>query len=143
MGNAFEVIPASGGYLALIAAFPLRPIRSDEELEAATRFLEGLARRDDLDDDEEGYLSVLVDLIKLYEVEHHAPVRPEPAEMLRYLLESRGVSQVELSRATGIGVSAISEILNRKRRVAMSHVDKLATFFDVGPALFVERGAGD
>ena len=44
-------------YLALIRRLPLRPIRSDAELEAATRLVDELTDRDDLSPAESDYLA--------------------------------------------------------------------------------------
>ncbi len=81
---------------------------------AATKFLEALGKRKELEDYEGDYNSVLSDLIITYEVEHHARSRSTPQEMLRYLLETRKVSQAELSGATRIGTPIIEETLSGK-----------------------------
>src|SRR3954464_2503561 len=88
-------------YLALIARFRLRPIRTEEELDSAIQMLDSLLDRDDLTADETDYLDVLGDLIEAYEREEH-PIAPvSDAEMLRHLLEARGVTQAELAQHAG------------------------------------------
>ena len=39
------------------------------------------------------------------------------ADMLRHLLDAKGVSQAELHRETGISKSSISEVLSREETV--------------------------
>jgi HTH-type transcriptional regulator/antitoxin HigA len=127
---------ARDGYLELVVQFPLRPIRSDEELERAVRMVDSLLDRRDLAPGEEDYLEVLGDLIGRYEGETHPMAPVCDAEMLRHLIEAKGVSQTEISRATGIADSTISEILKGKRALNRSHIGKLARYFNVSPDLF-------
>ena len=63
-----------------------------------------------------------------------APV--SDAEMLRHLIEAKGVSQTEISSATGIADSTISEILKGRRSLNRSHIGKLARYFNVSPDVF-------
>ena len=58
------------------------------------------------------------------------------AELLRHLVEAKGVSQTEVSRATGIADSTISEVLAGKRSLNRAHIGKLATYFKVSPDVF-------
>ena len=63
-----------------------------------------------------------------------APV--SDAEMLRHLIEAKGVSQTEVADATGIAVSTISEVLQGKRTLNRGHIGKLAKYFSVPPDVF-------
>jgi HTH-type transcriptional regulator/antitoxin HigA len=123
-------------YLELVRRFPLRPIRSDEELDEAVRMVDSLLDRRDLAPEEEDYLVVLGDLIHQYERDAH-PIPPvSDAEMLRHLIEAKGVSQTEVSKATGIAGSTISEVLKGKRSLNRNHIGKLAKYFAVSPDVF-------
>src|SRR5258708_3211615 len=55
---------ADAAYLILIQCFPLRPIRTDAELDAASRIIDELIDRDDLSLAERDYLDVLSDLVE-------------------------------------------------------------------------------
>lgn len=123
-------------YFGLVRCFPLRPIRSDKELNAAVKLVDSLLDRKDLAREEEDYLEVLGDLIEQYESEAH-PVAPvSDVEMLHHLIEAKGVSQTEVSKATGIADSTISEVLKGKRSLNRSHIGKLARYFGVSPDVF-------
>lgn len=123
-------------YLALVHAFPLRPIRSDAQLDAAVEMIDRLLARRSLDKAEEDYLQVLSDLVERYEAEEH-PMQPlSDGEMLRHLIEAKEVTQSQLAQTTGIADSTISEVLAGKRRLTRAHIAKLAQFFSVGPAVF-------
>src|SRR5207249_286190 len=95
---------ASGGtdptYLALIRRFPLRPIRTEAELDAASAIIDDLTDRDDLSPTESDYLDVLGDLAEKYEGEHVEMPRVSDAEMLRSLMNEKGVRQADVARGT-------------------------------------------
>src|SRR5438309_11620 len=99
-------LPAS--YMALIRRFPLRPIRSEAELDRATALMNLLLDRDDLDTAEADYLDVLSDLMERYEDQHHPIEDVAEPEMVRFLIDQRGVKQAEVARATGIAESTVS-----------------------------------
>ncbi len=123
-------------YFDLVVQFPLRPIRSDEELAGAVKMVDSLLDRRDLAPEEEDYLDVLGDLIERYEGEAHPMAPISDAEMLRHLIEAKGVSQTEISSATGIADSTISEILKGRRSLNRGHIGKLARYFNVSPDVF-------
>jgi HTH-type transcriptional regulator/antitoxin HigA len=123
-------------YFELVLRFPLRPIRSDKELNAAVKMVDSLLDRKDLAPGEEDYLEVLGDLIEQYESEAH-PIAPvSDVEMLHHLIEAKGVSQAAVSKATGIADSTISEVLKGKRSLNRGHIGKLARYFSVSPDVF-------
>lgn len=123
-------------YLELIRRFPLRPIRSDDQLDKATKVIDSLIDRADLRADEQDYLDVLGDLVEAYEREQHPIVLVSDAEMLRHLMEAKQVSQSQLANDTGIAVSTISEVLAGKRKLTRTHIGKLARYFHVGANAF-------
>lgn len=123
------------GYAALISEFPLRPIRNADEHARALAVIRSLMG-DGLDGGESDYLEILVGLVEWYE-EKVCPIsQPTDAEMLRFLLESRGVNQATLARATGIAESAISEVLSGKKTLRRQHIGALVGYFRVSPAVF-------
>jgi HTH-type transcriptional regulator/antitoxin HigA len=127
---------ASDTYLALVRRFPLRPIRSENELDAAIAMIGGLTDRDDLDSSEADYLDVLSDLVERYEEQVHPVGDPSHAEMLAFLIDQKGVKQADLARATGIAVSTLSEILRGKRQLTSGQIGKVAGYFGVGADVF-------
>jgi HTH-type transcriptional regulator / antitoxin HigA len=125
-------------YLALIREFPLRPIDSEAELDRAIAMVNSLLDWDQLDPDEQDYLDVLGDLVEKYETKHH-PLPPLDDDMLRHLIEARGVTQAEVAEGAGIAESTISEILAGKRRLNRGHIEALARYFKVKPAVFLSE----
>ncbi len=133
--------PAS--YLRLIRRFPLRPIQSETELDRAAAVLNELLDRDDLDPAEHDYLDVLGDLVERYEEKAHPIPDVSEGEMLAFLIEQKGVRQVEVARGAGLAGSTLSEVLAGKRRLTRGQVEKLARYFHVGPGVFLEGNDGN
>ena len=122
--------------MELVRAFPLRPIRSDEQLDAAIAAMKpllGIGRSAD----EEDYLDVLGTLIHEYETEHHPMPEPTQGDILRSLMEDRGVSQAQLAAATGIADSNVSAILANRRGISKANMIALGKFFQVPPGRFL------
>lgn len=122
-------------YLELVMAFPLASIKSDEQLQEAHRVMDQLLARGGLDDGEEMYLDALSDLVAAYEDEHYAIEPASDAEMLRHLMEAKGVTQAQLSRDTAIPKSTISEILAGKKLFSRQIIRKLADYFRVDASI--------
>jgi len=148
--TATKVRPASNrqahrrpdpAYQALIDIFPLRPLRSDREYDAAVTVLDGLAVRPEgsLDPGEQDYFDILTLLVEAYDREHHDvdTENRDPLTMLKYLMQESGMTQADLGRLLGNRALA-SLILNGHRHLSKSHIRKLADHFKVSPALFLQ-----
>src|SRR4051794_35725690 len=99
-------------YLELVQQFPLRLIRSEAEYDRAGWMLDSLVLRD-LSPGEADYLEVLTLLVEAYDDERDPPGWPEssPAEVLRALVEHRGITTTDLGRVIG-SKGVASELLN-------------------------------
>jgi len=118
-------------YLGLVLDFPLASIKSAEHLEEAQRVMDELLARGDLDDGEVIYIDALSDLVATYEDEHYAIEPASDADMLRHLMEAKGIAQIQLSRDTGLPKSTISEVLAGKKPFSRRVIRKLAEYFQV------------
>ena len=77
----------------------------------------------------------LGDLVSKYEQVHY-PIEPaEPKEVLRLLMEERGLKQEDLSAI--VPQSNLSAILSGKRKISATLAGKLGKFFGISPAVFV------
>ncbi len=118
-------------YLDLVLVFPLASIKSDEHLDEAQKVMDRLLAKGELDDGEELYLDALSDLVAAYEDAHH-PIEPaSDADMLRHLMEAKGITQAQLSKETGLAKSSISEVLAGKKPFSRQMIRKLADYFKV------------
>jgi HTH-type transcriptional regulator/antitoxin HigA len=125
-------------YLALIRAFPLRPLRTAAEYQAALVILDRLAIRDEetLAPGERDYLDALTLFVERYDSDHAPQAQQSPLDMLRGLMENRGMTVSALGtvlKSKGVA----SEILAGKRRLNLTHMRRLADFFRVDPAVFM------
>jgi HTH-type transcriptional regulator/antitoxin HigA len=118
-------------YLELVLDFPLASIKSEEHLAEAQRVMDELLARGTLDDGQAMYLDALSDLAGSYEDEHHVIEPASDADMLQYLMDAKGVSQVQLSRNAGLPKSTISEVLAGKKTFTRQMIRKLADYFHV------------
>lgn len=118
-------------YLELVTAFPLASIKSERHLAYAQQVIDRLLAKGRLNAGQETYLDALSDLVASYEDEHHAIAPASDADMLRHLLDAKGISPAELSRQTGIAKSSVSEILGGKRPFSRQMIRKLADYFRV------------
>jgi HTH-type transcriptional regulator/antitoxin HigA len=129
--------PVSNVYLTLVVSFPLRPLRSDADLDRAVAMVDTLTDRKELTPEEADYLEVLGRLIEDYEAAHDPLPEMSPVEALRYLLEENGLTQAELCEQVGLPVATLSEVLNGKRGISPRVRQVLAERFKVSPVLFV------
>jgi HTH-type transcriptional regulator/antitoxin HigA len=81
-------------------------------------------------------LDLMVRLVKDYEEEHHPLPDPSPQEMLVYLMEQRGLKQVDLLpifKSSGY----VSDVANGKRAISKAHARQLAKLFKVTASVFI------
>ena len=116
--------------------FPLRPLRTDADLDAVVAVVDSLIDQDELSAPEQDYLDVLSDLVETYEDET-IPIKPVgDADMLRLLIEAKGVTQAQAAKEAGIAESTVSEVLAGKRKLNRTQIGKLGRYFRVGPGAF-------
>ncbi|MBK6592425.1 MAG: helix-turn-helix domain-containing protein [Burkholderiales bacterium] len=92
------------------------------------------------DDDDHPFSSLLElagDLVSRHEQGHHAIEAASPKDMLRFLMDARGLKQEDLS--TIVPQSNLSAILAGKRKISATLAGKLGKFFGVSPAMFVPK----
>jgi HTH-type transcriptional regulator/antitoxin HigA len=137
-----HVTRAAADYLRLVAELPLRPIRSAGEYDAAVAMLDRLAVREEMTRGERDYLDALTLFVEAYDEaqDEAGDVASDvtPVEMLKALMEHRGMTAKELGALLG-SKAAASEILNGKRGISKRQIAKLAAHFRVDAGVFLER----
>lgn len=93
------------------------------------------ATGDDEDHPLSSLLDLVSDLVSRYEQERYAIEPAEPKDVLRFLLDARGLKQEDL--AAIVPQSNLSAILAGKRKISATLAGKLGKFFGISPALFV------
>jgi HTH-type transcriptional regulator/antitoxin HigA len=118
-------------YLELVMKFPLASLKSEEQFQNAQAVIDGLLAKGKLSVGEEMYVDALSDLVATYEDAHY-PIEPaSDADMLRHLMEAKGITQAELHRDTGLAKSSISEVLAGRKPFSRQMIRKLADCFKV------------
>lgn len=134
-------IPISADYLRLILTFPLRPLKSDRDYEAATALLDRLAVRPEgsLPSGEQAYMDTLTLLVQEYDDKRFkvATRRMSPLKALKYLMEESGMTDAQLGALLGNRPLA-SLILRGHRGLSKTHIRRLSDHFKVEPGLFLE-----
>ena len=84
-------------------------------------------------------IRTLSDLVASYEDDHHAIEPASDADMLRHLMEAKGVTQNQLSQGTEIAKSTISELLSGKKPFSRQIIRKLANYFNVAVSVLASN----
>ena len=123
-------------YGKLLAVELPQPIQNDREIDRMVARLEELdfAKRR-LTPEEEALREVLAALIEVYDDKFSLPEQP-PHEMVKYLMEQRGLKQADLVPVLG-SRAQVSDLVNGKRGISKAQVKKLAEYFGVSAELFI------
>jgi HTH-type transcriptional regulator/antitoxin HigA len=113
----------------------LRLIKTEEAYEAA------LLRLDEIFDAEIGSsesdeADLLVLMIDDYEKKFYPIEAPDPIEAIKIRMEEMKLKQVDLIDSIG-GKSRVSEILNRKKKLTVDMIRKLAVRLNLSPSLLI------
>lgn len=101
----------------------IRPIRTEADYEAALAEIERLFDAAP-STPESDRLDVLTTLVEAYEAQHYPIPEPDPVEAIKYYMESRGLSRVDLEPYIG-GRARVAEVLNRKRSLSLNMIRRL------------------
>ncbi len=132
-----------GSYGDLIERLPLRPIKSEQQLDEAILVATDLyGNIEGLNDDEQDYLDVLSTLIHRYEQQHHTrPGNFTPIQHLRSLFEANHMKSGELAKLLSVTPGRASEIWNENRDLSKAHILLLAERFCVSADLFLGKAS--
>lgn len=110
-------------------------ISSERQHEHYLAVLDRLTSKAHRSQNEEKYADLLVTLIEAYEEEHFDIADAAPVEALRSLIEANHLRQKDLAPVFG-SESIVSEVLNGKRELNRTQIEKLSRRFGVSPAVF-------
>jgi HTH-type transcriptional regulator/antitoxin HigA len=110
-------------------------LHSDEELAAYTAALFELTAKPTLTREEEEAVELLTLLMERYESQRFPVPEAAPADVLRFLLDSNGLTQRDLIAELG-SESTVSLILSGKRPLTRNHIARLSERFHVSPSVF-------
>ena len=117
---------------------PLAAIRSKREYERKRKLLNALL--DEIGGDERhplaGLLDLLGDLVAAFEARETLLPQAPPADVLRLLIDSNGLSQADLAAELG-GQPVVSAVLAGKRAINARQAKALGQRFGVSAAVFI------
>jgi HTH-type transcriptional regulator/antitoxin HigA len=125
-------------YGRLLARTLPRAIKTEEENERAISEIERLMDKgeENLSPEEENLLELLTVLVEKFEDEHYEISDATPAEVIKMLMEERGLRQRDLLPILGSS-GVTSEVVTGKRRPSKTQARALARFFRVSPEVFI------
>jgi len=138
-GKTTPGTPIPNEYLSLIAAFPPRPITSEEELDATQKVIDSLIDRGTLTDDERDYLHLLGLLVSEYEEIHYPIDDIFGVALLKALMVDWNLQEKDLVPIFQTELN-VSEVLSGKQELTVSTIEQLAEFFHISPAAFLSKG---
>jgi len=113
----------------------LKPIKTEVDYRAALKRLEEIfdAKPGTQESDELEILGLMVDN---YENKHYPIEAPDPIEAIKIRMEEMHLKQIDLIPEIG-GKSRVSEILNRKRRLTVDMIRKLADKLNISAKVLI------
>ena len=117
---------------------PLRPIRTEQEYEAAVASMNRLLDAGAADEVHPlaDLVATLGELIGDYDAVHYPAPSVAPREVLRSLMDQHGLTQSELAQELG-SQGVVSEVLSGKREMNLRQIRALATRFSIPVGAFM------
>ena len=114
----------------------IKLIKTESDYQMALKKLEGIfdAPIGSPESDKADILGILIDE---YEKKHYPIDTPDPIEAIKIRMEEMQLKQVDLVLEIG-GKSRVSEILNRKRKLTVDMIRKLAAKLNLSAGLLVK-----
>ncbi|AFZ31551.1 transcriptional regulator, XRE family [Gloeocapsa sp. PCC 7428] len=130
---------ASDNYIELLQNFPPRPIKSEADRQVVQEVIDNLLDNE-ITPEKQDYLNVLGILVYEYEEKSLSIPDLSGLELLKALIDEFDLKQKDLIPIFKTE-SIVSEILNGKRSFTVEHIEKLADFFHVSPAVFFPQSS--
>jgi len=135
--NMSTVVINPARYRKLLSRVMPVIIQTEEENERMLAEVEKLmAKGENLSPEEDAILRLMAALIQDFEERFYQPRDVTPLEMLRHLMDARGLKQSDLLEVFG-SKGIASEVINGKRGISKTHAKALARFFGVSTDLFI------
>jgi HTH-type transcriptional regulator/antitoxin HigA len=123
-------------YGELCAQVVPKVIENDKEFDRLAEKLEELTFKKNATREEKELAKLLEQLVMAYDDEHYPIPQSPPHEMVKFLMEQRGLKQADLVPVLG-SRAQVSDLVNGKRGISKAQVKKLAEFFGVSAELFL------
>lgn len=130
----------SDSYILLLQRFPPRLVKSIEDLNAVQAVIDSLLDLREMTPEQRDYLNLLGMLVHDYEEKYVVIPDLHGLELLKVLINEFGLKQKDLVPIFKTE-SIVSAILSGQRKFTVEHIEKLADFFHVSPAVFFARSS--
>lgn len=134
---------SSPTYARLLAEVQPRTIRDEHEADRIRAALDALMDKEEPTEDEWEMMALLGDVLSVWEGTTFQPESISVSEKIRSLLEAHNLPQKSLVGPVFKTESVVSDVLHERRRLSYEQVGRLATFFQVSPALFYTLEAAE
>ncbi len=125
-------------YIELIGAFPPRPITCEAELIATQNRINEILDCRKMTQDDRDYLNVLGTLVYDYEQKHEPMPVLKGIKLLKVLMVEDNIQKKDLVDIFSTE-SLVVEVLDGKRELMATQIQKLAEFFHLSPTAFLEE----
>ena len=106
-------------------AYPIRPIRTEADYQAALQLVAPYFDNEpELESDAGAHFEAMVTLIDAYEAKHYPIDPPDPVDAIKFRMEQQGLKPKDLEPMIGQR-NRVYEVLNGKRKLTMAMVWKL------------------
>jgi len=125
-------------FTELVRLLPPRAIYDHVDYRNTQDMIDRLTSLSRLTSEQDHYLDTLATLLHAYEQEHHAIATNDlpPVEMLRFLMEQRGMNAGDLGRLLDERTRG-EKVLRGDRELTKAEIRILADYFKVNPGLFL------
>ncbi|MCK4991829.1 MAG: hypothetical protein KAS29_15125 [Bacteroidales bacterium] len=115
----------------------IQPVKSEFEYQSALERLNQIfdAPAGSPEGDEADILALIIDD---YENQYHRIEAPDPIEAIKIRMEEMQLKQIDLAPELG-GANRVSEVLNRKRRLTVDMIRKLASRLNLSASLLIRE----
>ena len=114
----------------------VKTIKTESEYKSALKEIERLFDATPNTPDGE-LLDILITLVEVYEDEHCPIPLPDPIEVIFFYMESRELTRTDLEPYIG-SRARVSEILNRKRPLTLSMIQRLHSELGIPAEILVQ-----
>lgn len=124
-------------YGRLLAKIRPKIIETDEEFDRMAALLEQLTiPQRELSPEEDALANLLEKLVVDYDDLHYAIPDAPPHEMVKFLMDQKGLIQADLVPLLG-SRAQVSDLVNGKRGISKAQAKKIAEFFKISVELFI------
>ncbi len=116
----------------------IKPIKNNKQYEPALSRIYDLMQKElKVNSTESDELEILSVLVKEYELVHFPMPKPNPLEAIRFRLEQKDMTEIELSKILGYR-SRKSEILSGKRKLSLAMIRKLNVVLQIPAEVLIQ-----